>query len=80
MNDPRYFIWSNEHGAWWRPAHRGYTQDIGEAGRYPCDEALRICERALAGWAGRGPMPEIPVPVSMMVPIVAALHRERGNG
>lgn len=35
-------IWSNQHGAWWRPCRRGYTGVIEEAGRYNADEARRI--------------------------------------
>lgn len=41
-----YLIWSNEHGAWWRPGERGYTFIIGEAGRYHLDRAARICDGA----------------------------------
>jgi hypothetical protein len=35
-------IWSNQRGMWWRPARRGYTAHIAEAGRYPFAEARRI--------------------------------------
>ena len=35
----RYLIWSWEHDAWWRPARRGYTEDVAEAGRYTEAEA-----------------------------------------
>lgn len=41
-----FFIWSNEHLAWWKPAWRGYTQDINEAGRYSIEEAITICQQA----------------------------------
>ena len=35
-----YLIWSNEHGAWWRPNAAGYTMRIEEAGRYSREEAI----------------------------------------
>jgi len=41
-----YWIWSNEHQAWWRPAERGYTGFLHEAGRYPQRMADRIIEQA----------------------------------
>lgn len=44
-----WLIWSNEHGAWWRPASRGYTIKLAEAGRYPKEVAERICKEANFG-------------------------------
>lgn len=41
-----YLIWSNQQTAWWRPAERGYTQSIEEAGRYDKPTAERIVARA----------------------------------
>jgi hypothetical protein len=37
-----YLIWSDEHEAWWRPDHRGYTTDVNEAGAYTFYEAAEI--------------------------------------
>jgi hypothetical protein len=34
-----YLIWSEKHGAWWRPYARGYTMRIVEAGRYTKERA-----------------------------------------
>lgn len=34
-----YFIWSFEHGAWWKPDRQGYTTNLSEAGRYEAGEA-----------------------------------------
>jgi hypothetical protein len=56
-----YLIWSHEHSAWWRPKRCGYTTHLKSAGRYPKDEALRICVSAHDGWSEGKPPPEIPV-------------------
>lgn len=37
-----YIIWSEEHRAWWKPNHRGYTQKREEAGHYEFEEAQEI--------------------------------------
>jgi hypothetical protein len=39
-----WFIWSNEHKAWWGSCHRGYTADVMVAGTYTTNEALEICK------------------------------------
>jgi hypothetical protein len=41
-----FLVWSEEHGAWWRPGRMGYTRSIREAGRYSLEDAADICERA----------------------------------
>lgn len=41
MSEIVYLLWSNKHSMWWRPASRGYTDNIDEAGRYSQDEAVR---------------------------------------
>ncbi len=41
-----WLIWSNEHNAWWKPAHNGYTRKRDEAGRYPHGEAQLIVRMA----------------------------------
>jgi len=41
-----YLIWSIEHGAWWGPNHRGYTQDVRQAGRYSFEVAQDIVNDA----------------------------------
>ena len=41
-----WLIWSNEHGAWWKPGEWGYTRLIEEAGRYTERRARQICARA----------------------------------
>ncbi len=46
----KYCVWSNEHNAWWKPNHSGYTQSVEGAGLYPYDEAIDICNRANYGW------------------------------
>jgi hypothetical protein len=53
MTKPLWLIWSNEHQAWWRPNHAGYTPFIEEAGRYEFDVAAKIVADANHG----GPLP-----------------------
>jgi hypothetical protein len=48
-----FLIWSNQHGMWWRPNRRGYTQIIDEAGRYSADEAEAIVRQATVDGALR---------------------------
>ena len=61
MADGKYLIWSNEHGAWWRPNSAGYTTFLESAGRYPRDRAIEIAARARDGWRPGTPPPEIAV-------------------
>lgn len=44
--DSRWFIWSNEHRAWWKAGHHGYTEDKREAGHYRYQEAINIVRQA----------------------------------
>lgn len=44
-----WLIWSNQHGMWWRPEERGYTQVIEEAGRYEYQRAKEIVAQATVG-------------------------------
>lgn len=37
-----YLIWSHEHGAWWRPNSRGYSETILDAGVYSEEESAAI--------------------------------------
>ena len=60
VSDDAYFIWSNEHRAWWRPNSCGYTDNLAEAGTYSQIAALIICGNALAGWR-EGALPELPI-------------------
>lgn len=57
----RYLIWSNEHGAWWRPNSRGYTINLEQAGRYSYQAAIDIASSARDGWPSSAAPPEIPV-------------------
>lgn len=41
-----WLIVSWEHNAFWRPAERGYTKRVEEAGRYSLVDAAEICARA----------------------------------
>lgn len=50
--EPRreWLVWSNQHGMWWGPGHRGYRLRIEEAGRYTKAEARNIVALATCGW------------------------------
>jgi hypothetical protein len=41
-----YLIWSEEHGAWWRPRGGGYTCSLVRAGRYTKAQADAIVSDA----------------------------------
>jgi hypothetical protein len=60
---PKYLIWSNEYGAWWRANSRGYTTILSSAGHYTRDDALNICAGARDGWRSASAPSEIPVRV-----------------
>lgn len=53
----KYLIWSEEHGAWWRPNNHGYTQSMKQAGRYTYEQARAISHSANGG----GTFCEVPV-------------------
>lgn len=56
-----YLVWSNEHGAWWRPNSQGYTKRVVNAGRYSREEAINIARDAHDGWREGSAPPEIAV-------------------
>jgi hypothetical protein len=68
-----YLIWSEEHWAWWRPARRGYTTSMRQAGRYPKDEAEAICSSANFGLNFN----EVPVPIT---PAIRTALELKGSG
>lgn len=41
-----YLLWSNKHAAWWRPAGRGYTEDIAQAGAYTEAQAIEAVRQS----------------------------------
>jgi len=50
MNEPQhYWIWSNEHGAWWGRDHRGYVRRLQDAGRYSEQQADEIVAQSGLG-------------------------------
>lgn len=59
-----YLIWSEEHGRWWRPGERGYTDRIVEAGIYSKARADAICANANVG----GRFHEIAIPRPKGIP------------
>ena len=74
MSDPRCFIWSTVHNAWWGPNSQGYTQSAVHAGRYKKDEAVDICAHSRDGWSAGAIPTEIPV---RCVDVWAAYNRDR---
>lgn len=61
--DEEYYIWSNEHRAWWGPNNSGYTTDISRAGKYSRDAAVNQSAHGGDGWGSRDIPEEIPVKV-----------------
>lgn len=41
-----WYIWSNEHNAWWKSNHRGYHPDKNNAGLYTTEQAIAIVKGA----------------------------------
>lgn len=68
-----YLIWSEEHGAWWRPGSAGYTTSMAKAGRYTEDKARAIVNSANGG----GTFCEVPVRVSLAM--VTVMHLPSGG-
>lgn len=68
-----YYIWSHEHGAWWRANKRGYVTDLRKAGQYSATEARGIITRANAGLAiGRENEVAVPVAAFTLAPVHTA--------
>lgn len=69
----QYLIWSNEHRAWWRPNSRGYTIDIGKAGRYTRLDALKHC--ATRDQHSGQPLPELPIREDDLLSVFIPPHK-----
>lgn len=63
--EEEYYVWSNEHRAWWGPGHMGYRDNLQYAGLYSKEEALKICNGANYGWTNEDNPLELPIPKSM---------------
>lgn len=59
-----YLIWSHDQDAWFKPARRGYTENVVAAGRYTKAQADGILEDAAPGWRRGQLPPEVMVPAS----------------
>lgn len=69
-----YWVWSNEHRAWWAAGKNGYRQRLAQAGVFSRAEAISICRQAIPGTAARmGLLPEIPVRVADVEDMVKGL-------
>ncbi len=68
-----YLIWSEEHGAWWMPASRGYTMSMRKAGHYPLERAMEIALQANAG----GFFQEVPVMFTESMELACQLREPR---
>jgi hypothetical protein len=73
----KYLIWSNEHKAWWRADHCGYSPALNNAGNYTREEAIGICKRALPTAMHVGLISEIPV---RLADVIDVLHDEMVPG
>jgi len=69
-DEPKYFIWSNEHRAWWRAGRGGYSNGLAYAGVYSRADAIAICNEAIPGAAALGMLSEIPVRVEDVLTFV----------
>ena len=58
-----YYVWSNEHRAWWKPGRLGYARGLSSAGQYTREDALEICRDAIPSAGHVGAISEIPVRV-----------------
>lgn len=75
MADDRYLIWSEEHGAWWRPNESGYTRSMRRAGRYSEERARAISASAKGG----GTFCEVPVRESLAISHACTDLKEGGR-
>ena len=66
MNSDLYFVWSNEHRAWWKHGGWGYSRGIVHAGKFTREHALAICRNAIPTAAHLGAVAEVPVRVADM--------------
>lgn len=64
MPEELFYIWSNEHKAWWLPNGVGYTELIALAGKYPKLDAYKFVSHGVL-FANRPP-DETLVPVSVV--------------
>lgn len=48
MHETKWYIWSIEHSAWWKPNNMGYTTNKDEAGLYSFRSACIIINDANA--------------------------------
>ena len=72
-----YFVWSNEHRAWWGPDRRGYTPRISTAGRYRREEAIAICADAFGTSMQMGIPAELPVREEDVAEFIVAQYAQR---
>ncbi|HJO95792.1 MAG TPA: hypothetical protein QF753_20520 [Victivallales bacterium] len=42
----KFYIWSFEKNAWWKPAGIGFTENLSEAGTYHKDTATKLVNDA----------------------------------
>lgn len=71
-----WLVWSVYHSGWWGPAERGYFSDLAKAGRYPREQAERICAYGGSkGWSADGQPSEVMVPVPAQIGAVDAARQ-----
>ena len=74
---PLFLIWSNQHGAWWRPNSQGYTGFAKSAGLYTLDEAKSISWQGRDGWGEDG---KIPDELVVSIDVIPEIFRPDGSG
>ena len=71
-----WLVWSNQHGAWWRPNRSGYTLDVAAAGRYALSDALQCA--AARSRCPDGVPPEVIVPSPELIAAFLGGREARG--
>lgn len=68
----RFLLWDMERGQWWLQSRRGYTSEVGEAGRFTREIAVEECLSAAFGGTIGGAVLMIVAPEHYQAPSATA--------